>query len=242
MAIVRIQKNNQSYLAVSIGNGRYIDENGEIFTSSEKQKVARNVPKEVRDAFNEALTSYKKREKLQEKLKILQRDYEKKLEDCWNDILIATGKVRKGLGVITRKEFEQVFYDFLPNELKAEMSRKGYRVWTPTSICCSKEYLHIVRGKVFKIFSRNSYPSYICKQDDGSITLVEDAVEMNSYKKALKKLSCPLSIGLTPIETLEPEDEPEDECSVWHISTYEIYLEKPLTEEYAKELAAKFAR
>lgn len=68
MAIVRIQKNNQSYLAVSIGNGRYIDENGEIFTSSEKQKVARNVPKEVRDAFNEALTSYKKREKLQEKV------------------------------------------------------------------------------------------------------------------------------------------------------------------------------
>lgn len=238
MAIVRIQKNNQSYLAVSIGNGRYIDENGKIFTSSEKQKVARNVPKEVRDAFNEALTSYKKREKLQKKLKILQRNYEKKLEDCWNDILIATGKVRKGLGVITRKEFEQVFYDSLPYVLKVEMDRKGCRVWTPTGICYDDGHLYISRSNVAERFSRNAYPSYIYEEYDGCMFLADDAENMDSYKKALKKHSCHLSVSMAPIEVLDPGDQ----CSIWYHSTYEIPLEKPLTEEYAKELAATFAR
>lgn len=238
MAIVRIQKNNRSYLAVSIGNGRYIDENGEIFTSSEKQKVARNVPKEVRDAFNEALTSYKKREKLQEKLKILQRNYEKKLEDCWNDILIATGKVRKGLGVITRKEFEQVFYDSLPYVLKVEMDRKGYRVWTPTGICYDDGHLYVSSSYVAERFSRKAYPSYIYEEYDGCMFLVDDAKNMDSYKKALKKHSCHLSVSMNPIEVLDPGDK----CSIWYHSTYEIPLEKPLTEEYAKELAATFAR
>lgn len=238
MAIVRIQKNNRSYLAVSIGNGRYIDENGEIFTSSEKQKVARNVPKEVRDAFNEALTSYKKREKLQEKLKILQRNYEKKLEDCWNDILIATGKVRKGLGVITRKEFEHVFYDSLPYVLKVEMDRKGYRVWTPTGICYDDGHLYISSSYVAERFSRKAYPSYIYEEYDGCMFLVDDAKNMDSYKKALKKHSCHLSVSMNPIEVLDPGDK----CSIWYHSTYEIPLEKPLTEEYAKELAATFAR
>lgn len=238
MAIVRIQENNQSYLAVSIGDGNYIDEYGDVFASSEKYKVARNVPKEVRDAFNEALTSYKKREKLQEKLKILQRDYEKKLEDCWNDILIATGKVRKGLGVITRKEFEQVFYDSLPYVLKVEMDRKGYRVWTPTGICYDDGHLYISSSYVAERFSRKAYPSYIYEEYDGCMFLVDDAKNMDSYKKALKKHSCHLSVSMNPIEVLDPGDK----CSIWYHSTYEIPLGKPLTEEYAKELAATFAR
>lgn len=77
MAIVRIQENNQSYLAVSIGDGNYIDEYGDVFASSEKYKVARNVPKEARDGFNEALAAYKRREKLSNKLEALQKEYEK---------------------------------------------------------------------------------------------------------------------------------------------------------------------
>lgn len=238
MAIVRIQENNQSYLAVSIGNGHYIDENGKFFTSNENQKTARNVPKEVRDAFHDVLAAYKKREKLQEKLKKLQMDYEKKLDDCWNDILIATGKVRKCLGVITRKEFEQVFYDSLPDALKADMNRKGYRVWTPTGICYDDEHLYISKSKVVERFSRKAYPPYIYEEYDGCMFLVDDAKNMDSYKKALKKHSCHLSVSMDPIEVLDPGNK----CSIWYHSTYEIPLGKPLTEEYAKELAATFAR
>lgn len=238
MAIVRIQGNNQSYLAVSIGDGNYIDEYGDVFASSEKYKVARNIPKEARDGFNEALAAYKRREKLSNKLEALQKEYEKKLDDCWNDILIATGKVRKVLGVITRKEFERVFYDSLPDELKADMDRKGYRVWTPTGICYDDEHLYISRSKVAERFSRKAYPSYIYKEYGGYMFLVDDAENMDSYKKALKKHSCHLSVSMDPIEVLDPGDK----CSIWYHSTYAIPLEKPLTEEYAKELAAKFAR
>ena len=238
MAIVRIQENNQSYLAVSIGDGNYIDEYGDVFASSEKYKVARNVPKEARDGFNEALAAYKRREKLSNKLEALQKEYEKKLEDCWNDILIATGKVRKCFGVITPKEFEKVFYDSLPYELKIEMERKGYSICDPTGICYDGEHLYISRSNVAERFSRNAYPSYIYEEYDGCMFLVDDAENMDSYKKALKKHSCHLSVSMNPIEVLDPGDK----CSIWYHSTYEIPLGKPLTEEYAKELAATFAR
>ncbi len=160
------------------------------------------------------------------------------MEDCWNDILIATGKVRKGLGVITRKEFERVFYDSLPYVLKVEMDRKGYRVWTPTGICYDDGHLYISSSYVAERFSRKAYPSYIYEEYDGCMFLVDDAENMDSYKKALKKHSCHLSVSMDPIEVLNPGDK----CSIWYHSTYEISLEKPLTEEYAKELAATFAR
>ena len=91
-----------------------------------------------------------------------------------------------------------------------------------------------------KDFVNNEADAYkkIYEEYDGSMFLVDDAENMDSYKKALKKHSCHLSVSMAPIEVLDPGDQ----CSIWYHSTYEIPLEKPLTEEYAKELAATFAR
>lgn len=196
-----------------------------------KVSATRNVPTEIRKSLEDGLASYVD---LQKQLAVLEQA-EKSVKSLME--FITKGMVnecRVARGVLTENEFAEEFMANLSKGIKAENNCLKFP-YTAEARCG-----YIILGRsvdIEKYYRRENDMTY--QEYDGCMSFRTDAEKSKTYKNFISKHTAPLSVKGAKFEeqlTLEDKD--------WLVyqGWYSIKLDenRPLTKEYAKEVADKF--
>ena len=187
------------------------------------ENLVRNIPTETRSLLKDYA-------KLHQKLKLEEEKYEKAirpLEDAMKKINTKT--LRKSRGLLTMEEFINTFINFLPDYLQREMEKFEIRMYAEDSL----EIEHTEH--IEKYFRKGSF---VYEEYDDTIHMRSGAKDDPNYKKYLKRYTKALSVKQKPISYLEIGDKDWLICTI----EYRLELKKPLTREYAKEIARRFSK
>lgn len=187
------------------------------------ENLVRNIPTETRSLLKDYA-------KLHQKLKLEEEKYEKTirpLEDAMKKINTKT--LRESRGLLTMEEFINTFINFLPDYLQREMEKFEIRMYAEDSL----EIEHTEH--IEKYFRKGSF---VYEEYDGTIHMRSGAKDDPNYKKYLKRYTKALSVKQKPISYLEIGDKDWLICTI----EYRLELKKPLTREYAKEIARRFSK
>lgn len=237
--IVKINTNTgKEVLAVHLGNGFYVDENGvRHMPSEEAVRGTRNIPANVRAAFEHAENLYKRYNKLEAKKDKLLTEIKKQKDALDEEEKLVFKELRDAQGVLSRSEFVQAFYDALSVEVKTAMQRMGFSIGdTPYSMCYNDDNIYIIRN--IELYKQYKRVPYCYEEYDGSWFLCDEAEEMDAYKKDIKRTEKVLPVQM-PIHSYLWTG---DRFSTWYSGVYEIEVSERMTITYAKELAKKFAK
>lgn len=237
--IVKINTNTgKEVLAVHLGNGFYVDENGvRHMPSEEAVRGTRNIPANVRAAFEHAENLYKRYNKLEAKKDKLLTEIKKQKDALDEEEKLVFKELRDAQGVLSRSEFVQAFYDALSVEVKTAMQRMGFSIGdTPYSMCYNDDNIYIIRN--VELYKYNKKIPYCYEEYDGSWFLCDEAEGMEAYKKDVKKAEKTLPVQMLIHSYLWTGEK----FSTWYSGVYEIEVSERMTITYAKELAKKFAK
>ena len=222
----------EELLGVELKNGEYVVENGCVITSSYTVRIeakrTRNVPSGVVTALNAMADSYNRIAELREELhrcKDAITAEQMAISEC------AT-QVQKARGLLPRKEFEQAFYDALTPSMRRAMDR--FKLGACCGISYTDSEIDISRTvDIEKYFRRGSF---VYEEYDGTICFISHPEKDKNYMRLVRQYSKPLSTKckLKEVLTLGDKDWLSYNCM------YSIPLKKPLTKDYAQELAKAF--
>lgn len=225
-------------LAVNIQGDFYIDEKGiKHMISKENCSRTRNVPPEVRQAMDNIASICLKRIKLEEKQKKVLEQLKNDKNALDNEVNDAFKALREAQGVISYKEFAEIFYNALPSDIKNKMGRLKYKIGGfPDAYGYDDNHLYIDRTVM--MYKQEKRIPYAYIEYDGTWMLYDDAEDMEAYKKDIERYEKPLPVKM-PIHS---HIWTGDKFSTWYSGIYAIEIKERMTEEYAKELAKKFAK
>ena len=144
--------------------------------------------------------------------------------------------LREAQGVIIYKEFAEIFYNALPSGIKNEMARLKYNIGSPYAYGYDDKHLYVVRN--IEMYKYEKRVPYAYEEYDGTWMLCDDAEEMDAYKKDVEKYEKPLPVKMPVHSYLWTGDK----FTTWYSGVYALEIKERMTEEYAKELAKKFAK
>lgn len=237
--IVKINTNTgKEVLAVHLGNGFYVDENGVRHMPSEGAvRGARNIPANVREAFKHIEDLYKRYDRLKAKRDKFLIEIKKQKDALDEEEKLVFKELRDVQGVVSRNEFVQAFYDALPDEVKSAMQRLNFSIGdTPYNMCYNDDNIYIIRN--VELYKYNKKIPYCYEEYDGNWFLCDEAEEMEAYKKDVKKAEKTLPVQMLIHSYLWTGEK----FSTWYSGVYEIEVSERMTITYAKELAKKFAK
>lgn len=186
------------------------------------ENLVRNIPTETRSLLKDYA-------KLHQKLKLEEEKYEKTirpLEDAMKKINTKT--LRESRGLLTMEEFINTFINFLPDYLQREMEKFELLMY-------SEKQLEIEHTEYIEKYFRKG--SFVYEEYDGTIQMCSDAKNDPNYKKYLKQYAKTLPVKQKPVSYLGIGDKDWLYCT----TVYRLELKKPLTKEYAEEIAKKFS-
>lgn len=196
-----------------------------------KKGYIRNYLTEARDLFKKRYTAYKEEMKIKEKINNLNKE----LQSISKDFNSFEEDMQHAKGLMTYAEFSKTVFENITKNVKDELERYDYEFETPYGIPYNEEKnLYISRNVDIEKWFRSA--SFLYEEYDGTIHFTSDYEKDKNYQSILRRYSRPLSVKMKFIETLALGD--KDWLS-YH-ATYEIPLKKPLTKEYAKEIANKY--
>lgn len=187
------------------------------------ESSVRNLPAETRNLLKDYV-------KLYQKLKVEEEKYErarKPLEDAMKKI--NTKALRESRGLLTTEEFMTAFAKSLPAYLQKEMGRFELRMYSENRL--DIEYTEYIE----KYFRKGSF---VYEEYDGTIQMCSDAKDDPNYKKYLKQYTKTLPVKQRPVSYLGIGDKDWLYCT----SEYRLDIKKPLTKEYAEEVAKQFSK
>lgn len=185
--------------------------------------TVRNIPEETRRLLKDYA-------KLYQKLRAEQEKYEKirkPIADAMSQINTKT--LRESRGLLTMEEFMSVFVKSLPAYLQREMEKFELCMY-------SEKQLDIEHTEYIEKYFRKG--SFVFKEYDGTIQMCSDAKNDPNYKKYMKQYAKTLPVKQNPVSYLGIGDKDWLYCT----TEYRIELKKPLTKEYAKEVAKQFSK
>lgn len=135
------------------------------------------------------------------------------------------------MGYLTEAEFINIVMKNLPPIVKSDLESSGYK----TEI--HKYNNPILEFSYWKDLIKNfRRGSFVYEEYDGTIHMTEDCEKNKDYQRLIRLNRHPIRLKIKPEEYLSLGD--KDWLS-YHCS-YSVKLTKPLTKEYALEIAKKF--
>lgn len=187
------------------------------------ENTVRSIPAETRNLLKDYA-------KLYMKLKMEEEKYEKArkpLADAMKKINTKT--LRESRGLLTMEEFMSAFAKSLPAYLQREMEKFELCMY-------SEKQLDIEHTEYIKKYFRKG--SFVYEEYDGTIMMCDDAEKDPDYKNYLKQYAKTLPVKQKPVSYLGIGDKDWLYCT----TEYRLELKKPLTKEYAEEVARKFSK
>lgn len=186
------------------------------------ESTVRNLPAETRSLLKDYA-------KLYQKLKAEEQKYEKAkkpIQDEMKKINVKT--LRESMGLLTEEAFMNCFLNELSASLQREMEDFELRMWDNRMNIEHMEYIQ-------KYFRKGSF---VYEEYDGTIMMCSDAEKDPNYKKYLKRYTKTLPVKQKPNVYLGIGDKDWLYCE----TAYSLELKKPLTKEYAEEVAREFSK
>ena len=202
----------------------------------------RCVPPIVREKLGEMGKHFVLAIKASAKMKAYIDEYNHAMEETITSINEWASDIRKASGVLSKQEFLEAFKDALPDEIKDQMlnsKQKGYGgedgEW---EFSISPGSIGLYRGVYIDKWCT---PSFTFLEYDDTRQMVQDAEKNPEYQNYMRKYSKHLNVSddYKIEEYLSLEDKNTLNYHGHYIIPYDT--SKPLTEEYAKELAEDFA-
>ncbi len=186
-----------------------------------KDTSTRGISPEARKLMNNYFKIYEKKRK--EEIR-----HQKEIQKLDQEMEVFTpAAIVNAMGLCTPLQFKEAFLDALPSRTKEQMEEYGYNIeiWG--------EQISIERTDFIEKYFRKG--SFVYEEYDGTIQMCTDCKKDKIYQAYLRKYSKPLNVKASHHSWLSIGDKD------WLICTdeYRIDIRKPLTMEYAKELAKK---
>lgn len=186
------------------------------------ENTVRSIPAETRSLLKDYA-------KLYMKLKMEEEKYEKARKPLVEAMSqINTKTLRESRGLLTMEEFMLAFTKSLPAYLQREMEKFELLMY-------SEKQLEIEHTEYIEKYFRKG--SFVYEEYDGTIQMCSDAKNDPNYKKYLKQYAKTLPVKQKPVSYLGIGDKAWLYCT----TVYRLELKKPLTKEYAEEIAKKFS-
>lgn len=237
--IIKLKVFDKVIYAVQVEDNLYIDEIGvkHLSPAPENCENTRNVPPALRAAFEHLAKNHAARKKVENKRAKFIKEISHQLHELEEDECAIMKELRNAKGIISRDKFIDTFYEALPDRVKEAMKQYGYSAGsTPYAFGYDDDHIYIVRNVI--AYKYNKSIPYAYEEHDGNWVMCDEAEEMESYKKDIKKNEKPLPVSI-PIHSYMWTG---DKFSTWYSGVYEIAIEEDMTKEYAEELAKKFAK
>ena len=266
--IVKVQIGNQTGYGICLDEHSLLLENGKVLTNESgrwgqgfpqrnngmlqvhpypvnaevKFSNTRNVPPEIRSIMEEGYQAFTTAKTLNKQIGTLLTQ----METCTKTLGRLAVKVDSARGLLQPQAFAEVFKKSLTGRVKQEVAyhetrRMGYHnctnvFMTDFSYRDGKPYMmrFYIDVDIEKYFRE---ASFIYEEYDGTIFLCDGAEKDANYKRYIKQYSCRLSTHVKCEESLTVGG---DKDFLGYVCSYEIPIKKPLTKEYAKELARMF--
>ena len=212
-------------------------ENGDVCDMSHLQiSATRNVSPEIRASLENAYTDYSELVKLYKQNDELQKRISNLRQQVYT---VMPQKIREAKGEITKKEFVEVFHNNLSSDVLGELKKQKFSYdtneYSYTSFSNANKCFYITREVYIEKYYREE--NEICYQEyDGTMFIKDGAEKTKTYKDYIKHYSHLLPVKAKPMECLAFGDK----STLMYICQYEIPVKKPLTKEYAKQLAKEF--
>ena len=215
---------------------------GSFRVESSSVSATRNVPPDIRERMEEAYTAFTNAMQAKQKFEKLKAMYKKEMSGYQETLKAFPTEIKHCRGILNAQEFLNAFMEALPEYVKAAMQAKPkVNYWGNKT----GDYTMELRGNEIQIdtwidivkYFRES--SFTYEEYDGTIMMTDDAEETPEYKRYLEKYrhTLPVNANLS-YEYLSVGNDKDYLC--YHAG-YEIEIKKPMTKEYAGELADKFS-
>ena len=202
--------------------------------------ATRNVPANIRAAMEEAADAFIKSKKIYERFEKVRNAYVQAVEEPVAILNGLADKLNKCKGVLNKQEFTEAFKESLSRDVKVAMELATKHGFYGTE----GEYEVMLYGNELSIernviINKWCTPPYTYLEYDDTRQMCQDAEKHPEYIKTLKKYSYPLPVNAKIEEWLELGDK----NTLTYRGEYHIKLDKdkPLTRDYAVQLAREFA-
>lgn len=200
--------------------------------------ATRNVNPDIRTALENGYQDFIDLEKIWQKVFALMQD----MKEVRENIKQIPDAARQARGLLNEGQFAEAFYKALPGKIKNAMSSNKRDYWNnfkeyQVSYDSYRKGVEICLDIDIEKYFRKA--SFIEEEYDGTIFLANNADKDPNYKKILAKYSSKLPVSAKPEECLSVGG--DKDYLVYHCS-YFIPVKKPLTADYAAELAKSFSK
>ena len=218
----------QQMYGIIVDDNRILLEDGKLCNLDSpvlQVSATRNVPSEIRAALEEALPKVIAMDKAQEQIKTL----DKRLKELNQEIGVdLPAKIRSARGLLSRTEFVSEFMNNLTPDIRVALGSVSTQFFSNDLI--------IERSVDVEKWYRTE--NEICYQEyDGEMFIRDGAEKTKTYQDIVKKYSHPLPVKECAVNEGLCFG---DKSTLMYFCSYTISVAKPLTKEYAKELADKF--
>lgn len=187
------------------------------------ENMVRSIPAETRNLLKDYAKLYQRLKAEEEKFERAKKPIQDAMEK------INTKTLRESRGLLTREEFVSVFSKSLPSYLQREMEKFELYMY-------SGKQLEIEHTEYIEKYFRKG--SFVYVEYDGTIQMCSDTKNDPNYKKYLKRYTKTLPVKQKPVSYLGIGDKDWLYCT----TEYRVELKKPLTREYAEEVARQFSK
>lgn len=201
----------------------------------------RNVPPSIRERMENAYAAYTSAITASQQFAKAREEYEGKMVDYKQVLSKFPDEIKHCRGILTGKEFLEAFYEALPANVKSAIKACPNRDYYGNK---AGEYsLEIFGNRVAlethidieKYFRHSSFTN---EEYDGTIQLADGAEKTKEYKSYVREYTHPLPINRG--FSREGLSVGGDKDFLAYYAEYNIEIKKPMTAEYAKDLAAEF--
>ena len=135
---------------------------------------------------------------------------------------------------LSKSDFKAALMENLPDDIKQKMKSGGWDFDSPIGIAYSSNDIYISREEVIDKYIDTEY-SFVYRDGYGDIRMISECAKDKQYQLLLRVSRKELPIKAKFTDTLSVGDK----CTLIYSACYHIPLEKDLTPDYAKKLAAK---
>lgn len=233
--IVNIQlTKTKSVAAVEIGKDEYVDADGVVYENIDADFIsdAGDVSEEEKHAFQYISSLYDGIAELEEQ----KRAIDAKIAASKKEIKKAESVIRNLQGRMSIADFAEEVGNGLPEGLFDEMVDKEF--WCDTALPgegVDENVMYILNIRDVSLRNGGLASLPFMYEECGDWEMYENAEEYLKYQRIVSAYAKTLQIKAEYISKLYYYKEEGLQC----VSAYKIKLEKKLTKEYAKEIAAK---
>ena len=221
-------------VAVEIGKDEYVDADGVVYKNIDADFIsdAEDISEEEKHAFQYMSSLYDGIAELEEQ----KRAIDAKIAASKKEIKKVESVIRKLQGRMSIADFAEEVGNKLPEGLFDEMVNKEF--WCCTTLPgegVDENVMYILNIRDVSLRNGGMASLPFMYEEYGDWEMYENAEEYLKYQRIVSAYAKTLQIKAEHISKLYYDKEEGLQC----VSAYKIKLEKRLTKEYAKEIAAK---